>query len=157
MAKTGSINLDKFGAYQLFGDTFYVNVGGKQVNYYQYYYGLKGHHGIDTKQKTNFSVYAETKGTVIGNYSAAEGGSAGRYIVIRTPLYGQTWRYLHLNKSLVKLGQKVERGQKIGLAGKTGAANNIVHLHFDYRPRIPNIFNGYKGYKDPLGYLKKYK
>jgi murein DD-endopeptidase MepM/ murein hydrolase activator NlpD len=42
--------------------------------------------------------------------------------------------YFHQSKILVKIGQKVSRGELIGLAGKTGFANG-PHLHIEFRVR----------------------
>ncbi|MGR5541514.1 peptidoglycan DD-metalloendopeptidase family protein, partial [Vibrio campbellii] len=39
-------------------------------------------------------------------------------------------RYLHLSKILVKQGQKVSRGQRIGLAGATGRVTG-AHIHYE--------------------------
>lgn len=151
MGKTGSINVDKFGYYQLFGNKLYVN--GKDF-YAQF--GIKGHNGVDSRQKEGNHVYSETNGTVVASYSAAQGGTAGSYIVVRTTIRRDQWRYLHLSKRSVKVGQRVKRGQLLGLAGKTGASNGVVHLHFDWKPRNADLMNGYHGYEDPLKFLKKY-
>jgi murein DD-endopeptidase MepM/ murein hydrolase activator NlpD len=42
--------------------------------------------------------------------------------------------YFHQSKILVKIGQKIRRGELIGLAGKTGFANG-PHLHIEFRVR----------------------
>ena len=42
--------------------------------------------------------------------------------------------YFHQSAILVKLGQKVRRGELIGRAGKTGFANG-PHLHIEFRVR----------------------
>jgi murein DD-endopeptidase MepM/ murein hydrolase activator NlpD len=42
--------------------------------------------------------------------------------------------YFHQSKILVKIGQRVSRGELIGLAGKTGFANG-PHLHIEFRVR----------------------
>ncbi|GAL09688.1 cell wall endopeptidase family M23/M37 [Vibrio astriarenae] len=46
--------------------------------------------------------------------------------------HGNTYktRYLHLSKILVKQGQKVSRGQRIGLAGATGRVTG-AHIHYE--------------------------
>ncbi|MBY7869946.1 peptidoglycan DD-metalloendopeptidase family protein [Vibrio fluvialis] len=54
---------------------------------------------------------------------------AGNYVVIQ---HGSTYmtRYLHLSKILVRKGQKVSRGQRIGLSGATGRVTG-PHIHYE--------------------------
>lgn len=54
---------------------------------------------------------------------------AGNYVVVEHGSKYKT-RYLHLSKILVKKGQKVSRGQRIGLSGKTGRVTG-PHLHYE--------------------------
>jgi murein DD-endopeptidase len=55
----------------------------------------------------------------------------GRYVVVR---HGgkYTTVYMHLSKLLVKPGQKIKQGQKIGLSGNTGRSTG-PHLHYEFR------------------------
>jgi murein DD-endopeptidase MepM/ murein hydrolase activator NlpD len=65
----------------------------------------------------------------------------------RTNLYATT--YGHLEVQLVSFGQKIYRGQIIGLSGDTGKySGGYPQLHFDLANRIPN---GWK-YIDPYRY-----
>lgn len=54
---------------------------------------------------------------------------AGNYIVIK---HGREYmtRYLHLNKRLVKVGDKVTMGQRIAQSGNTGRSTG-PHLHYE--------------------------
>lgn len=54
---------------------------------------------------------------------------AGNYVVIKHDNTYST-RYLHLSRILVSKGQKVFKGQKIGLSGKSGRVTG-PHLHFE--------------------------
>jgi murein DD-endopeptidase MepM/ murein hydrolase activator NlpD len=52
--------------------------------------------------------------------------------IILSPGLGITTHYLHLSKFLVRAGQKVKRGDIIGLVGKSGKALG-PHLHYEVR------------------------
>jgi len=144
MAKTGSLNGNKYGINQLFGANGWLYAG----------LGYKGHPGVDTGQKTGMNVYCEESGVVTGAYGVAEGGTAGRYLQVKDK-NGATWRYLHLSAHVCKVGQAVKRGQVVGKAGNTGYTTG-PHLHFDFRKKYYNPWNGYGGRTNPLEYLRKY-
>jgi murein DD-endopeptidase MepM/ murein hydrolase activator NlpD len=71
-------------------------------------------------------VYAAAPGTVVWS------GKKKRYglSVVLKHSDGYRTRYAHLKKTLVKLGQPVEVGEKIGIVGRTGRATT-AHLHFE--------------------------
>lgn len=84
------------------------------------------HNGVDFAVSRGTPVLAVGEGEVmIAKYS----GSAGNYIAIR---HGRqyTTKYMHLDKILVKAGQIVKKGDKIGLSGNTGRSTG-PHLHFE--------------------------
>jgi len=84
------------------------------------------HSGIDIGAKYGASVMAADGGVVIiSEYSS----SYGHYIVISHG-NGMTSLYAHLSKRLVKEGDKVTQGQKIGLIGSTGNSTG-PHLHYE--------------------------
>ena len=58
-------------------------------------------------------------------------GDAGIWTAIRHPS-GISSRYIHLSRTLVKVGQQVQRGERIGLSGDT-ASPGVPHLHLDLR------------------------
>lgn len=75
----------------------------------------------------NQSIYACYEGTVITNSYAND---AGNFVAIRHD-NGDISRYLHLNKkSNLFVGQRVQKGEKIGNMGTTGRSTGN-HLHFD--------------------------
>ncbi len=86
---------------------------------------LAMHDGLDIGAQPNAPVYAPANGVVsavgsdpkMGNVVAIEHG------------YGLESQYGHLTKALVKQGQKVKRGDLIGLVGNTGLSTG-PHLHY---------------------------
>jgi len=94
----------------------------------------KGHQGDDirssTCEKNRYYAVAVERGiiTKIGSYSVYLRGESGR-----------TYRYLHLssNSLKVKTGQRVSRGQRIGLVSNNmGSTPTSIHLHFDVKETI---------------------
>ena len=84
------------------------------------------HSGLDIGAALGKEVRAPAKGRVIlAGYDAR----MGRYIRINHG-YGVQTTYGHLSKRLVKHGQKVRRGDLIGLVGSTGRFSTGPHLHY---------------------------
>lgn len=84
------------------------------------------HNGVDFAVSRGTPVLSVGEGeVVIAKYS----GSAGNFIAIR---HGRqyTTKYMHLDKILVKAGQQVKKGDKIGLSGNTGRSTG-PHLHYE--------------------------
>ncbi len=84
------------------------------------------HNGTDFGTPTGTPIYSTGEGRVI---MVRNHPYAGNYVVIEHNSIYKT-RYLHLSKILVKKGQFVKRGQKIGLSGATGRVTG-PHLHFE--------------------------
>lgn len=86
------------------------------------------HEGIDISNRAGTVIVAPGNGFVsdIGNDWAH-----GRFLVISHG-FGMTTRYSHLNKVLVKAGQKVKRMDKIAEVGTTGKTTG-PHLHYEVR------------------------
>lgn len=84
------------------------------------------HKGIDLGTNgSKIPTYAADAGTVIvAGYNA----SAGNWIVIDHG-DGLVTKYMHHSHIFVSVGDKVEKGQQIGLTGNTGNSFGI-HLHF---------------------------
>lgn len=84
------------------------------------------HNGTDLATPTGTKVLATGDGIVT---RTANHRYAGKYIDIdNTGKYNT--RFLHLNKILVKRGQRVKRGQVIALSGSTGRVTG-PHLHYE--------------------------
>jgi murein DD-endopeptidase MepM/ murein hydrolase activator NlpD len=86
------------------------------------------HSGLDIATREGVEVVAPASGTVI---FAGEKAAYGNCVVIDhgrdiTTLYG------HLQRYIVKPGDKVERGQHIGNVGNTGRSTG-PHVHYEVR------------------------
>ena len=87
------------------------------------------HKGIDFAAPEGTPYYAADKGTVTAaTNGGGDNGGAGNWIVIDHG-NGVVTKYMHSLLTFVKPGDKVERGQNIGLVGTTGQSTG-PHLHF---------------------------
>ncbi len=84
------------------------------------------HNGTDFATPVGTPVVSTGDGVVVMTRNHPY---AGNYVVIKHDSTYST-RYLHLSKILVRKGQKVTRGQRIGLSGKTGRVTG-PHLHYE--------------------------
>ncbi|TMO31546.1 MULTISPECIES: peptidoglycan DD-metalloendopeptidase family protein [Pseudoalteromonas] len=88
---------------------------------------VKPHNGIDYAARTGTPVVSSGNGKVIkAGYSKYN----GNYVFISHGTQYVT-KYLHLDKKMVKTGQKVKQGQKIGTVGATGRVTG-PHLHYEF-------------------------
>lgn len=99
------------------------------------------HQGLDFLGRADAPIVATAPGTV---RFAGRKGSFGRMVEIDHG-NGFISRYAHLKSTVVKRGQKVETGDKIGGMGTTGRSTG-VHLHYEVH------FQG-RAY-DPKDFLK---
>jgi murein DD-endopeptidase MepM/ murein hydrolase activator NlpD len=90
------------------------------------------HEGLDIANRVGTTVIAPARGIV----SDIETDQLFGKILVISHGFGITTRYGHLHRVLVRLGQKVERGDKIGELGMSGRTTG-PHLH--YEVRINNI------------------
>ncbi|EQA14930.1 peptidase M23 family protein, partial [Glaesserella parasuis SW140] len=106
------------------------------------------HKGVDFAVRSGTPIIAPADGVV--EHIAYQANGAGRYIKLRHG--GQyTTVYMHLSRSLVKVGQSVKKGQRIALSGNTGRSTG-AHLHYEFhingRPvnpmtvKLPGIGSG---------------
>ncbi|MBN2030532.1 M23 family metallopeptidase [bacterium] len=87
------------------------------------------HPGLDISIKPESEVFASAAGTVKAvNTKVIKNKGYGKYILIDHG-YGYETLYAHLSKIYVNEGQKVKRGDLIGLTGNTGKST-APHLHY---------------------------
>ncbi|RTY35844.1 M23 family metallopeptidase [Chlorobium phaeovibrioides] len=98
------------------------------------------HTGVDFSAPKGSHVEATGDGTVA--WSGYDRGY-GQKVVINHG-YGFTTLYAHLSKSIVRMGQRVRRGEIIGLVGSTGISTG-PHLHYEVMRRQQRV--------DPAAYF----
>ena len=109
------------------------------------------HNGIDIQYRFPTNKGKDNKADVVISIydgivtKVTYSSSRGYYVEIKH-INGFVSRYLHLKKGsiLVKVGQKVVKGQELAVTGMTGNADG-VHLH------LAILKNGY--FVDPLPYI----
>lgn len=84
------------------------------------------HSGIDLRGHTRDKISATADGVVT---KAFWNGGYGKFIEIDHG-NGYTTKFAHMNKILVKRGDKITRGQTIGTVGNTGRSTGS-HLHYE--------------------------
>jgi murein DD-endopeptidase MepM/ murein hydrolase activator NlpD len=89
----------------------------------------KMHTGIDLTAPTGTKIYATGDGKVV-KAGLSKGGYGQRVIIDHD--YGYKTVYAHLSKIIVRRGQKINRGELIGLVGSTGVST-APHLHYEVR------------------------
>lgn len=110
------------------------------------------HNGVDLVSSSgkDLSIIAIEGGTIVSAVDGINGydeyNSCGNFVKIRHT-DGKFTRYLHMLKDsvCVKVGEKVKKGEKLGIMGNTGYSFG-KHLHFD-------VSDG-TAFEDPLPYLK---
>ncbi|MGV9884051.1 M23 family metallopeptidase [Streptomyces sp. NPDC003006] len=107
---------------------------------------LAGHHtGIDLAVPRGTPVYAVGAGVVV---LARWAGAYGKAVTVRMP-DGHYAVFAHLSRILVRRGERVRTGARIGSSGATGRATG-PHLHLEIRAR-----RGYGSDIDPVRYLAR--
>lgn len=101
----------------------------------------KMHKGLDFSAPTGTKIYATGDG-VIRKVKRARWGY-GTHVVIDHG-YGYTTLYGHMSRASVRQGQRVKRGQQIGLVGSTGKSTG-PHLHYEVAKNGVQV--------NPIGYF----
>ena len=87
------------------------------------------HNGVDMLSNIGTPVYAPGSGKV--EFVGRRGG-LGKTIIVNHG-FGYKTLYGHLNKYKVKKGQRITRGELIGLTGSSGNLSTGPHLHYEVR------------------------
>lgn len=103
------------------------------------------HYGVDFSGRRNAPILAAQTGRVI--YAGRKFKGYGNLVILEHQ-DGIATFYAHLNKILVKEGQTITKGSKVGLMGRTGRATG-VHLHFELRMAYAPV--------DPMPYFPSLK
>ena len=102
------------------------------------------HRAVDIANPGNPQIVAAQGGTVVT--AGWNGGGYGNYVIVD---HGNGYKtlYAHMlnNSMVVKAGQVVKQGQKLGLMGSTGRSTG-THLHFEIKSPSGNL--------DPLSLLR---
>ncbi len=88
----------------------------------------KLHGGIDVAAARGSIVVGATEGTVM---IVGDQGAYGHCVFVENHDGTVAW-YAHLTESVVKVGDKIVRGQIVGVSGNTGRSTG-PHLHFEMR------------------------
>ncbi len=86
------------------------------------------HSGLDFRAQRGSPIRATAEGLVV---KAGKNGGYGKMVEIDHG-NGLTTRYAHMSRILVKKGDRVPRGYKIGKVGSTGRSTG-PHLHYEVR------------------------
>lgn len=98
------------------------------------------HEGVDIAAVMGTPIFAAAKGVVTKSEWATGYGE----MVEVDHGFGYTTRYGHASRRLVRVGQKVTRGDVIALVGNTGIATS-PHLHYEVRVHTKPV--------NPLNYV----
>ena len=136
---SGSVGSGKYNG-ELFWPTNGPIVSGFGYRTHPVYGTTRFHAGVDIDGACNQPIWAGESGSVL---SAGSNGGYGNATVIDHGS-GLSTLYAHQSTLQVSAGQRVRRGQQIGLVGTTGLSTGC-HLHFEVRVNGEPV--------DPVPYL----
>ncbi len=108
-------------------------------------YGVRAHDGVDFAVPPGTEIISVDDGEVIEIPPSAV--AYGVTVAVQHG-WGKSF-YGHLSAKKVKPGDKVKKGDLVGLSGNTGLSTG-PHLHFGVEPNDLKADNGYLGKIDPL-------
>jgi len=114
----------------------------------------KFHPGVDIAAPIGTPIPTTVGGRVIEQMSGKKQGDAGygNYVIIQD-MAGNKYRYSHLSRDYVRLGQYVPRGTILGAMGASGQTYSVsggTGSHLDLRIR-----DAFGRYQNPYNFLAK--
>lgn len=111
------------------------------------------HQGQDIVGASGLTIVAPLGGVI--RYVGYQEDGAGRYVVMRASRgWDMFFAHLQMRSVVVKEGERVRAGQKLGLLGSTGFSTG-PHLHFEIWPRGWRDVGGTQPI-NPLNQLKRW-
>lgn len=114
-------------------------------------FGLPGHDGIDIKAPKGSKIYAVAPGRIKRVQPVPDGKGYGIHVRI-AHADGYETIYAHLEKTLVRVGNRVQAGTLIGLADSTGFSSGS-HLHLVLKRQGETYMNWPYNITDPTSFL----
>ncbi len=127
-------------------DKFKGNISAFGMRYHPIYKRYIMHKGVDLNCNRGDAIYATADGVVEKSETGYRRSGYGQMLLLNHG-YGYKTRYAHLSKRLVKIGDRVKRGDIIGEAGNTGGSVG-VHVHYEV------IYNNIP--VNPINYFDRY-
>ena len=121
-------------------------------------FGLRGHEGIDLiPTGRSWDILCLEDGIVVRDEDNPRSGAYGVYCTVWHSSIKKATQYCHLKENFVEIGDRVKKGQRIGIMGATGNVTG-AHLHLNLFEVDENGYrlnrnNGYLGGIDPLPWL----
>ena len=128
--------------------------GENMLDWYKRIFKMLGHNGLDIIILRGADIISAHDGVVLEREDSL---SAGYGLTIWNKQGKYKTYYWHNLRNLVKVGDKIKRGQVIAHGDSTGWSTGD-HLHFGYKETDDkgvtlNWGNGYKGAIDPLPFI----
>ncbi|MBP3762412.1 MAG: peptidoglycan DD-metalloendopeptidase family protein [Bacteroidales bacterium] len=105
-------------------------VSGFGNRYHPILQSQRMHSGIDFAARQGTGIYATGDGVVRVAGQNPEGYSGYGVVVLIDHGFGFKTLYAHMKKATVRVGQRVKRGEQIGIVGTSGMSSGS-HLHYE--------------------------
>ncbi|MFN2254743.1 MAG: peptidoglycan DD-metalloendopeptidase family protein [Candidatus Promineifilaceae bacterium] len=114
-------------------------------------FGLPGHDGIDIRAPQGSKIFSVAPGRVSDVQPVPDGGGWGIHVRV-AHLDGYETIYAHLESALVRVGNRVQAGTQIGIAGSTGFSSG-AHLHLALKRHGETYRNWPYNLTDPTPFI----